>query len=66
MVKVRQEHPLWHDGSLDVDRWLESIEQVYDLRHPERLKGALALAKQLSDEAIANQTYWTVDSVQMG
>lgn len=66
MVKVREEHPLWHDGSLDIDRWLESIEQVYDLRHPERLKGALALAKQLSDEAIANQTYWTVDSVQMG
>ncbi|MBM96689.1 MAG: GTP diphosphokinase [Oceanospirillaceae bacterium] len=66
MVKVRQEHPLWHDGSLDVDRWLESVEQVYDLRDPEALKGALLVAKQLSDEAIVNQTYWSVDSVQMG
>lgn len=66
MVKVRQEHPLWHDGSLDVDRWLESVEQVYDLRNPEALKGALLVAKQLSDEAIVNQTYWSVDSVQMG
>ena len=66
MVKVREEHPLWHDGSLDIDRWLESIEQVYDLRDPDALKGALHVAKQLSDEAIANQTYWSVDSVQMG
>ncbi len=66
MVKVRQEHPLWHDGSLDIDRWLESIEQVYDIRDPGALRDALMLAKQLSDEAIVNQTYWTVDSVQMG
>lgn len=66
MVKVREEHPLWHDGSLDIVRWLESIEQVYDLRDPDALRDALVVAKKLSDEAIANQTYWSVDSVQMG
>ncbi|MCD8522739.1 MAG: GTP diphosphokinase [Saccharospirillaceae bacterium] len=66
MVKVRDDHPLLHDGSLDVSRWLESIQQAYDVKDPETLGRALTLAKQLSDEAIVNRTYWSIDSVQMG
>jgi GTP pyrophosphokinase len=66
MVKVREDHPLWHDGSLDVDRWLDSIKQVYEVRDPETLKAAVVLGKQLSDEAVVNRTYWSVDSIQMG
>jgi len=66
MVKVREDHPLLHDGSLDIDRWLETIRQTSDIRKPEELRNALILAKQLSDEAIANRTYWSIDSVQMG
>ncbi|MEQ3693805.1 MAG: GTP diphosphokinase [Thalassolituus sp.] len=66
MVKVREDHPLLHDGSLDIDRWLETIRQTSDIRKPEELRNALMLAKQLSDEAIANRTYWSIDSVQMG
>ena len=66
MVKVREDHPLLHDGSLDVTSWLESIQQQHDVKDPETLGRALALAKQLSDEAIANRTYWSIDSVQMG
>ena len=57
MVKVREDHPLLHDGSLDVTSWLESIQQQHDVKDPETLGRALALAKQLSDEAIANRTY---------
>ncbi|MDO6682576.1 MULTISPECIES: GTP diphosphokinase [unclassified Oceanobacter] len=66
MVKVREDLPLWHDGSLDAERWLERAAQRYEIRDPDVLLKALQLAKQLSDEAIANQTYWSVDSVQMG
>jgi len=66
MVKVREDHPLLHDGSLDVTSWLNSIQQQHDVKDPETLGRALALAKQLSDEAIANRTYWSIDSVQMG
>lgn len=66
MVKVREDHPLLHDGSLDIDRWLEDIRQTSDIRKPEELRDALVLAKRLSDEAIANRTYWSIDSVQMG
>ena len=66
MVKVREDHPLLHDGSLDIDRWLEEISHTSDLHNPEELRDALELAKKLSDEAIANRTYWSIDSVQMG
>ncbi|WP_420591598.1 GTP diphosphokinase [Bacterioplanoides sp.] len=66
MVKVRDDHPLLHDGSLDVDRWMESIQQSQDVLDPETLHKALSTAKRLSDEAIANRTYWSIDSVQMG
>ena len=66
MVKVREDHPLLHDGSLDVDRWIDDVRQNSDAANPEELRDALILAKQLSDEAIANRTYWSIDSVQMG
>lgn len=66
MVKVREDHPLLHDGSLDIDRWLEDVRQKSDIRNPEELREALVLAKHLSDEAIVNRTYWSIDSVQMG
>jgi len=66
MVKVREDHPLLHDGSLDIDRWIEDVRQTSDVQNPEELRDALVLAKQLSDEAIVNRTYWSIDSVQMG
>lgn len=66
MVKVRDEHPLLHDGSLDVDRWLNNVQQEHDVKDTEQLRKALIKAKQLADEAIANRTYWSIDSMQMG
>ncbi len=66
MVNVREYNPLMHDGSLDIDLCLEEISHTSDLHNPEELREALELAKKLSDEAIANRTYWSIDSVQMG
>ncbi len=66
MVKVRDEHPLLHDGSLDVDGWLNEIGRQYDLEDAEDYREAVTLASQVADEAIANRTYWSIDSVQMG
>ena len=66
MVKVREDLPLWHDGSLDLDRWLENVQQQHEIRDADVLLKALHLAKQVSDDAIVNQTYWSVDSIQMG
>ncbi|MBE0482782.1 MAG: GTP diphosphokinase [Bacterioplanes sp.] len=66
MVKVRDDQPLLHDGSLDIDRWLTTAQQSQDIKDPDVLREALLVAKQLSDEAIINRTYWSIDSVQMG
>ena len=66
MVKVREDHPLLHDGSLDIESWLSNVNDDYDEDSIDVLRRALIVAKQLSDEAIANRTYWSIDSVQMG
>src|SRR5690554_4013397 len=66
MVKVREDHPLLHDGSLDVQRWLENIRQAYDIKDTDTLEKAILLAKELADEAVLNRTYWSIDSMQMG
>ncbi len=66
MVKVRDDHPLLHDGSLDVDGWLKHISEQYSLEDAEDYREAVTLASQVADEAIANRTYWSIDSVQMG
>lgn len=66
MVKVRDDHPLLHDGSLDVDGWLKHISEQYGLEDAEDYREAVTLASQVADEAIANRTYWSIDSVQMG
>ena len=66
MVKVREDHPLLHDGSLDVQGWIESIRQAYDIKDTTTIEKAVLLAKKIADDAVLNRTYWSVDSVQMG
>ncbi|MFY9179956.1 MAG: GTP diphosphokinase [Venatoribacter sp.] len=66
MVKVRADHPLLHDGSLDVESWVDSIQQAYEVKDPTLILKAARLAKQVADEAVANNTFWSIDSVQMG
>lgn len=66
MVKVREDHPLLRDGSLDVERWLDEMQLDAKMGDTEQIKEALVLAKHLSDEALENRTYWSIDSAQMG
>ena len=37
MVKVREDHPVLHDGSLDEQRMLENIRQAYDIKDTDTL-----------------------------
>lgn len=66
MVKVREDYPLLHDGSLDIERWLSSIQQSYEIKDLDTLRRALLQAKSLADEAVANRSFWSIDSLQMG
>ncbi len=49
-----------------MDGWLAEISRQYDLEDAEDYREAVTLASQMADEAIANRTYWSIDSVQMG
>lgn len=66
MVKVREDYPLLHDGSLDIERWIETMQQSHDIKDLEQVRQALVLAKELADEAVAKRSFWSVDSLQMG
>lgn len=66
MVKVREDYPLLHDGSLDIERWLATMQQSYELKDVEQVRQALVLAKKIADEAVEQGSFWSVDSLQMG
>src|SRR5690606_34253077 len=60
------DYPLLHDGSLDIERWLDVIQQSHELKDPELMRRALLLAKSIADDAIAKGSFWSIDSLQMG
>ena len=66
MVKVRDDHPIKHDGSIDVDAWQAKISAKVEITEPEQLHKALSIASEIADEAVQNRTYWSIDSAQMG
>lgn len=66
MVKVREDYPLLHDGSLDIESWLSTIQQSHEIKDIDTVRKALVLAKEIADEAIVNRSFWSVDSLQMG
>jgi len=66
VVKVRDDHPIKHDGSIDVDAWQAKISEKVEITEPEQLHKALTIASEIADEAVQNRTYWSIDSAQMG
>lgn len=66
MVKVRDDHPLMHDGTIDEQASIEGLLEQTDIAEPEVIRRAIQLAKYYADEAIINRTYWTIDCSRMG
>lgn len=66
MVKVRDDHPINHDGSIDVSAWQQKISAKVEITEPQQLHDALTIANSIADEAVVNRTYWSIDSAQMG
>ena len=66
MVKVREDYPLLHDGSLDIESWIANLQQSYELKNIDIVKQALVLAKHIADDAVAKKSFWSIDSLQMG
>lgn len=66
MVKVRDEYPLRHDGSLDLDGWKRTLAEQFDEPCVEQIYSAIVLVKELSDAAVVDKTFWVIDSLHMG
>lgn len=51
MVKVREEHPIREDGSVDLDLWLLRIQQQVELTDVEQLRRACERVREVQDLA---------------
>ncbi len=60
MVKVREDHPIKQDGTVDLDSWLLRLQEMVEVENVEELKNACELSKRLEEEAIAAENIWSV------
>ncbi|MCL5043277.1 MAG: GTP diphosphokinase [Gammaproteobacteria bacterium] len=59
MVQVRADHPVRHDGSVDIEAWLERIQSRVPLTSPAVLREACEWARELEQAAIAAENIWS-------
>ncbi|MFZ5757514.1 MAG: GTP diphosphokinase [Pseudomonadota bacterium] len=58
MVKVREEHPVRDDGSVDLDRWLEQIQSQTEKFSKDELRRACRLAEDVERATVAAGNVW--------
>jgi GTP pyrophosphokinase len=58
MVKVRDDHPLHYDGSINLELWLENISEKANLADIARLRAACDLSWFAEQEAITANQIW--------
>ena len=58
MVQVRADHPVNQDGTVNLDAWIERIQQRVPLPEPEVLKQACEWASELEEAASKTEHRW--------
>jgi len=58
MVQVRAEHPVNQDGTVDIDAWIERIQQRVPLPEPQVLKQACEWASELDQAGSKTEHRW--------
>ncbi|MFA5676853.1 MAG: GTP diphosphokinase [Pseudomonas sp.] len=58
MVQVRAEHPVNQDGTVDIDAWIERIQQSVPLPEPQVLKQACEWAAELDRATSKTEHRW--------
>ncbi|HEX4975532.1 MAG TPA: hypothetical protein VFV48_06580, partial [Pseudomonadales bacterium] len=68
MVKIREEHHLHSQNDIDLDVWLNKLQEKSGLPDISPLRRACQLSRALNDEVNAKGVQWIegVDSFQMG
>jgi len=60
MVKVRDEQPLHYDGSVNLEMWLENLQQRTELSDIDLFRKACRMSAKAEEEAIAANNIWAV------
>lgn len=58
MVKVREDHPIHADGSVDLELWLDRLQEQVEVKDIDIIRQACLYAKQLKDEAEPSIDAW--------
>ncbi|BBB27360.1 GTP diphosphokinase [Amphritea japonica] len=58
MVKVREDHPIHADGSVDLELWLERLQEQVEVKDIDTVRQACLYAKELKDEAEPSDDSW--------
>lgn len=62
MVKVRQDQPIRDDGSVDLDVWLEHLQDLTDIEDIDVIRRACEMAKQAQDNSETSEDVWAENS----
>ncbi|ABC28648.1 GTP pyrophosphokinase [Hahella chejuensis KCTC 2396] len=62
MVKVREDYPLAQDGSVDINGWIDRLQQQVELEDVASFRRACLLAKEIESEAVRAGNLWSEGS----
>lgn len=63
MVKVREDHPVHEDGTVDLDLWLLRLQQQVEIEDIEQVRHACEIAKQVYDSVDSSEDAWSQNSI---
>ncbi len=58
MVKVREDQPVFQDGTVDLESWLERLKSKVDVLDEEELVHACRISRVAEEEAIEAENIW--------
>ncbi len=59
MVKVREDHPVREDGSVDLELWLDRLQELVPLSDLDQIRNACELARKAHDDVPAEEDSWS-------
>ncbi|MBT3147105.1 GTP diphosphokinase [Neptunomonas phycophila] len=63
MVKVREDHPIQEDGSVDLDLWIDRLSELVKIDDRPQVRKACEIAKQVYDLSIQEEDDWSGSGV---
>ena len=58
MVKVREDHPILEDGTVNLDLWLERIQEDVNIQNTDQVIKACECARRAQDKVEAHEDMW--------